>query len=272
MSGSDLIFYALNILPLMSIFYAAYWAFDIRHALTVRLYRNQAFGLGVFSLITLLAVLPSPQSGSSGVLGNTSFLLGYVFVTSIFWLGVLNFVDATALVSRRADPLLRDTLHWSKARYVFWFSQIFNVSFIVLGTIFSIITRNPTLANQILQGNNGAFTSIPAIIANLAWILAFGSFVVFVPVAIRAKDPTMRRHLKWLVILAALTGSFFLASGILGTIGGATVANFLSSPAGTLFTNTIFLLTIGYCLYRSARALVPLNRISPLEIAQSQTP
>jgi hypothetical protein len=241
---------------LLALVYAAYWAFDIRHALIVGLYRNQAFGLGVFSLVLILIAIPSPQPGSNGILSNVTFGVAYTLVTSAFWLGVIYFVDATVLASRRSDPLLRDTLHWSKIRYVLWAFQIFNVSFILLGVIFSAITGNSSLATQIAQGNNGAFTSTPAIIANLAWGAAFGSMIMFVPVAIRARDPTLRRHLKWLALFAAVIGIFFIITATLSQ------SSFLfATPAGTLLGNTILFSTAGYFLYRSARSLVPLNKL-----------
>jgi hypothetical protein len=265
MSSSDLILNIVNVLdyaPLLALFYAAYWAFDIRHALTVRLYRNQAFGLGLFSIVITLAALPSPLIGSSGILGSTWFLIGYTLVTSAFWLGTVYFVDASVLATRRSDPLLRDTIHWSKVRYVLWAFQIFNVSFILLGVTFSAITGNTSLANQIMQGNNGAFTSAPAIIANLPWGIAFGSFAVFIPVAIRAKDPSLRRHFKWLAVLTIVVGLLFIAMGIIGSYSGESL---FASAVGTLVGNSIFFGIAGYCLYRSAKALVPLNRIPKLE-------
>lgn len=268
MSSSDLILGILTVIgyvPLLALFYAAYWAFDIRHDLTVRLYRNQAFGLGVFCLVITLAALPSPEISSSGILGSTSFLIGYTLVTSAFWLGTIYFVDASVLASRRSDPLLRDTLHWSKVRYVLWAFQIFNVSFILLGVMYSAITGDITLANQIMQGNNGAFTSLPAVIANFAWGTAFVSFIVFVPVAIRAKDPSLRKHFKWLAILTVVVGLVFITMGILGSISSETIP---AGLVGTLVGNSIFFTIAGYCLYRSAKALVPLNRISKLEDAK----
>src|ERR1700719_3382495 len=109
MSSSDLLFIISNAIAygsLLAIVYAAYWAFDIRRSLSVRLYRNQAFGLGVFSLVIMLAALPSPQPGSSGILGNISFQVVYTLVTCVFWLGTIYFVDASVLASRRSDPLL----------------------------------------------------------------------------------------------------------------------------------------------------------------------
>jgi predicted neutral ceramidase superfamily lipid hydrolase len=139
-------------------------------------------------------------------------------------------------------------------RYFFWFVQIFNVSFILLGVTFSVASGQSTLLNQILAGNNGSEmrSNFPAFIANLAWAMVFVSLIVFLPVAIKAKDPVMRKHLKWLALAAAVTGVEFIALG--------AGVNQLSALSG-LLASSIFFVLLGYCLYRSARALVPLNRI-----------
>ena len=155
-------------------------------------------------------------------------------------------------------------------RYVLWTWQGFNVAFIVLGVIISVVSGNHTLANEIAQGNNGATSSIPATIANISWALSFGPFVVFIPLFIRAKDPTLRRHFMWLAILAGLIGLEFLASGILGS--NPSVAGLLNSEAGNLVSNAVFIITAGYFLYRAVRALVPLNRISSLEEIPNVSP
>jgi hypothetical protein len=218
----------------------------------------------------MIALLPSPLPGATGILGSISFEVGYILVTTIFWLGTLYFVDSSALAGRRSDPLLRDSLHWSKVRYVLWTWQGFNVAFIVIGVIVSAASGNHTLANEIAQGNNGATSSIPAKIADISWGLSFGPFVVFIPLFIRAKDPTLRRHFMWLAILAGLIGLEFLVSGLLGS--NPAVAGYMNSEAGSLIGNAVFIVTAGYFLYRAARALVPLNRISSLEEIPNVSP
>jgi magnesium-transporting ATPase (P-type) len=256
MSSSELILALSIVIPALSLCYAAYWALDIRKALRVRLYRNQAFGLAVFSLVLILALIPSPEPGINENFVSSLFVVVYFLLTSIFWLGVVNFVDATAQVSRRADPLLRDTIHWSKVRYVFWIIQIFNVSFILLALTFSYAFANPALLNQIILGNNGVSirSSLPAFITNLAWAVSFVSLVVFVPIATRAKDPLLRNHIKWLAITA---GVLFV---VLVIFSGLIPSGFYS-----LVVTAIGFVLVGYCLYRSARALVPINKISAIE-------
>jgi magnesium-transporting ATPase (P-type) len=236
----------------------AYWAFDIRHALNSRLYKNQAFSLGLFSMVLIIAILPSPDPGSGGILGSDAFLLAYFLITAVFWLGVINFVDATALVSRRLDPLLRDTMHWSKVRYLFWIIQGFIVSYTILAVTFAIAAKNTTLINEILQGNNNNLLSAAGIPVAMAWVLSFASLLVLVPVALRAKDPTLRRHLKWLAIFASVTLVLLLVSGAIGGFASSSS----SSGIGDLVGNLIFMGIAAFCLYRSAKALVPLNKIS----------
>lgn len=261
MSSNDIVLGIFTyLIPLIACAYPAYWSFDIRHSLNVRLYRNQALGLGIFCLVLYLAVLPSPTPGSADFLGSDSFLLSYFLITAFFWLGTIYFTDSSVLASRRLDPLLRDTLHWSKIRYVVWGVQIFSVLFILIGILYSLLTGDSVLLNQIMAGTNGTyFTNFPTFVAGLPWAVSFGSFVLFLPIAVRAKDRTFREHLKWLVIMGAIILALFFFSALLGS--------FFASSVGGLILNAFFFALIGYCLYRSARALVPINRISKLEAA-----
>jgi hypothetical protein len=264
MPSLDSIAYALSFLAPLALLYPAYWAFDIRHVLNSRLYRNQAFGLGLFSLVLIIAILPTPAPGSAGIIGSNAFLLGYFLITSVFWLGVINFVDASALVSRRLDPLLRDTIHWSKVRYAFWIIQGSIVAYTLLAVTFAIVAKNSTLINEILQGNNNSFQSGAGVPVALAWVVTFGSLFVFVPIALRAKDPTLRSHLKWLAVFAAvaLTEIFAYGALFIGTFSTSSPVSGTAALAG----NLLFFSITAYFLYRSAKALVPLNRISLLEV------
>ena len=250
---------------MLAFVYAAYWAFNIRRALAVHIYRNQALGVGLLSLIILLIVLPlpSPQPGSNGIFGSILYEIGFILVNSVLWLGAIYFVDASVLASRRSDPLLRDTLHWSKVRYVLWVLQIFNVSVILLSLAYSAITGNTFFANEVAQGNSGQFTSLPALCDNLAWFLALLSPIVFVPVAIRAKDPNLRKHFEWLAVLAGVIVIVLITSG------NSPIS---LTPAENLLSSMASFLAMGYCLYKSARVLVPLNRISSLEVTPRVEP
>jgi hypothetical protein len=49
-SSYDLVYVLTYAVPALMFLFAAYWAFSIRSALAVRLYRNQAFGIGLIAL------------------------------------------------------------------------------------------------------------------------------------------------------------------------------------------------------------------------------
>ena len=99
--------------------YAAYWAFGIRRALAVNIYRSQALGIGlvavsfailVFESVIRVFIIPLTQHYSFISL----VILFIVFLVLFYW------IDATMISARRSDPLLRDSLHWSKLRILPW--------------------------------------------------------------------------------------------------------------------------------------------------------
>ncbi len=213
--------------------YAAFWAFNIRRALAVRLYRNQALGIGIVAvgLASGLAILQLP-------LGDLWFLPVYsAFIIVFYW------IDASVLASRRSDPLLRDTLHWSKLRILLW----------ALNTIPMVVLLSFIAYFRILEGS---IPPDPGILGEIGFSAPFFvttiSGAAFVPIiAQRSKNITLRKHFRWFGLFVAFV--------------------FLLDPLGSLTTNDPFLMTLsffvallggGYCLYRSARSLVPLNRLS----------
>jgi hypothetical protein len=246
MSSSDIALQILNVLavitPVLVFGYAAYWALSIRKALHVRLYRNQALGIGLVAIAFVWDLIPAPP-----VITNT-----WVGVVSTYATLLLFFywTDASILASRRSDPLLRDTLSWSKFRVPVW------IAFLATGGVISVVsayanaTGNVALFNEISTGY--VVTSIPGIIYGITWLIPLSIGAIYLPaIALRTKDPTLKRHYEWFGLFAI---ALAIAGGILG---------FLTFPAieGDLLFLVEFVL-MGYFLYRSARSLVPLNRIS----------
>jgi hypothetical protein len=209
--------------------YAVFWALSIWRRLSVRLYRNQAFGIGIvaasFALLDLAQFTPVVTGGEQvggEVVGFTIIFL--VLVVLFYW------IDASILAARRADPLLRDTLYWRRLRFVFW------VVLAVL-TVASILGQVEFLSFFIIM----LFIIIPI------------SGAVFLPIAARRSgDASLRRQLKWfgafvllllvVSILAAPSGQGANVYGVAAMLGGIYSAD--------------------YCLYKSAKSLVPLNRLS----------
>jgi hypothetical protein len=221
--------------------YAAYWAFSVRHALKVRLYRKQAFGVGVIVLALWSTV------GIYGALQGLLSLQLFSALSTLTWyflfLTLFYWIDSSVLASRRSDPLLRDTLYWSKLRIPLW-----TVEFFAIGVTFSVlsyaeITGNIALLNQLAVGTFD--NAILNFVYGLPVVLGLVCGIVFLSaVAVRAKwDRTLRKHFGWFALFLLLA---------FGSIGNEP---FLIGP--------ISFLLAGFALYRSAKSLVPLNRISP---------
>jgi hypothetical protein len=216
--------------------YAAYWALGIRRALAVRLYRNQALGIGLVSLGFVGVVFGSTFAYQSAFAEVKDALQLLVFIIMFYW------IDASIRAGRRSDPLLRDTFHWKLVRLPLW---VLIIGF-YLALIFSAYLF-PELVNAI---------SVPTIL--LVFFIPVLSGALILPVvARRSKDFTLRRHLQWFALLAVaylvlLIGIFTIfpaQTGLSPYIGWADLWFFVG----------------GYFLYRSAKSLVPLNRISKLE-------
>ena len=213
--------------------FAAYWAFSIRHVLAVGIYRRQALGIGLVALIIASLLLSGILLAYLGAGGQvSSLLLIFAFGAMFYW------IDASVLAVRRSDPLLRYTFHWKQLRIAFWVLDIAALASIV--------------AIEIASGGNpnGQATDI---IFNLPFYITVLSGVILLPVvASRSKDIILRRHLVW----------FALFAGILAVC--ISVASFiLTVYAEELFTSVFGLYLGAYCLYRSSKSLVPLNRIAP---------
>jgi hypothetical protein len=257
MSSSDVILQILNALPVVAMVlifgYAGYWALNIRHALRVRLYRNQALGIGLLAIAFILLVAPA----ISPIISNSwlSVLIDGGILSLLLYL-----IDASVLASRRSDPLLRDTLSWSKVRIALW--PVFLICWGSLDVVcaYANASGNAALFNQYNAANPANFGSgISGLIINLFWLIPLASGTLYLSaIALRARDPTLKRHLKWFALFAVV----LLVTGFSGIITGL---------AGALLTFVEFVL-MGYFLYRSARSLVPLNKISPLEDASKVQP
>jgi hypothetical protein len=228
-------FFLVATLPIFA--YAAYWAFITRRALAVRVYRSQALatellGLTVwFSIFSVFLLSASPDLRVSQ--GLTTFAFALILLALFY------FADVTVRASRRSDPLLRDTLHWSIVRIPLWVGVIISVGGILAVAAYAAITDNLTLLNDFNTGDFG--NTIFNFLFNYAYLLPF---VGIVPVAVawhRAKwDATLRRHFLWLTV--ALVFLFIMTLVNVGFI-------------------EVFL-AAGYFLYRAARSLAPMSRLA----------
>lgn len=235
--------YAEYFLIIFMFGYAAFWAFSIRRALSVGLYRGQASGTGLVAAI--VAVVVTIVAGD--VFGN-QFVI--TLSTLVLIVVVFNFVDTSVAVARRSDPFLRDTLRWTRLRKYFW------------GLVL-VLDAVSGLAGVVLP-ESALYGSLEGIVINsTVFVVTLAIGAIAVPLsALRSGDLTLRVHFRWF-------GAFliFLLLFVV-VVAPAPPINFLGVTGFSLFVVAdfeaafVFMFMAAYCLYRCARSLVPLNRLT----------
>jgi hypothetical protein len=229
--------------------YAAYWAFSIRHALAVPLYRRQAFGIGfvvlaAWAIIAVFVVVPTATTLFANVVQFSAFY--FLFIVLFYW------IDSSVLASRRSDPLLRDTLHWSKIRVFLWIAIIITtaIPFLILGYI--SVTSSQALFDQLNSGTlGGADFSflLNVVVINFPIVIPICGLIYLPAIALRAKwDRSLRRHFLWFAPASVAMLLIFF-----GPTSGTGVFGEIVTP--------LVVVIMGYSLYRSAKALVPLSYV-----------
>lgn len=229
-SELSILFFSLWTLVVVVFMYAAYWAFNIRRILVTPLYRREAFWVGAMALyfVSLGAFLVVALTLELGglivnLLGAVVLSIGVVLI--FFW------IDSTVRIARRTDPLFRDTLMWSKLRYLFWVATFGGAA----GTFTTSISSSFVAATP--------FTGA----------LLFGAIALLLS-AKRSGDMTLRRHLRW-------TGLCILTEFIVGQ-SVQPVTDSLVDPYLAQSVVWPFVLIGAYFLYRSAKSLVPLSHLT----------
>jgi hypothetical protein len=238
----------LALLSLGIFAYAAYWAFNIRRAQTVRIYRNQALGMGFVSLAWILVFFNYVVVFHSGLYGLFVLFDSLIIMMAFYW------VDASVLAARRSDPLLRDTLHWQKLRVYLWGLLVASAAVVVFLTAYYeyVIGVEPQFMLNLPLGLTTGVVSLPS------QEVVYPSIIALPIAAYRSRDVFFRRSLAWFaafIVMIEIVGSFGTSSSFLPTLG---VFGSLTIAA--------------YCIYRSVKSLVPLNRISPQEIVPKAKP
>ena len=167
--GLSALFFAISIFPFA---YPAYWAFDIRRALRIRLYRSQALGIGLVCVAYV-----------AGAFDSTGTAYGIFILVVLYW------IDASFRAARRSDPLLRDSLHWSKLRIVFWI--------LTGGAIVAQTTGYFLGYSDFVPTSN----SLGGLLLVLPFFLVPASGVALgTVVARRSGDSNLRKHLAWFAL------------------------------------------------------------------------
>jgi len=246
-SSLDLVVLLGSAWMLLSFSYAAYWAFGIRRALALRVYRNQALGIGLVAVIVVVLFLFFSLTVAYDFqlfLARTLTPFIAVWQGSIVALQIVIFywIDASLLAARRSDPLLRDTFRWSHLRILFW------------ALLFGMIAVNIPFYFAFASGFG--FVSQLIGLGPVSVILISGA--VILPVAaLRSKDAFLRRNLAWFAVFVAVLFGSVLFGGFFSDLFQKVSEAFFSSLPGAYF------------LYRSIRALAPINRIDQGELTSA---
>lgn len=224
---------------------AASRALVLRGAITARLRKSQALGIGLtaaaiacFSTVFIQPPLPGGSTApGAGLISGLYFLAFFLLPWPLFFY----WVDSSVLNAIRSDPLSRDILHWRRTRKWVWgfLESMIGLYFVLAIVLVGIVGPLPTSLDNL--------NAIPifAIIG-----LPFVTGLVLLPIAARrSSDPTIKRHLRWF-------------GGFVGFLGLGVVGLFLEDITGVLFPAWQILWAVaGYSLYRSASSLVVVSKV-----------
>ena len=156
-------------------------------------------------------------------------------------------IDASAGAARRSDPLLRDTLHWTKVRLWLWTLNAAIIAlYISVALYYQAVGFNPKTAPPVLV----LIVYTLAIIVTVFVPLISGALLLAIG-ALRSGDTALRGHLQWFGVFAL----FMLIATL------ASTESYPEHHSGIGLLTYAGLFVGGYFLYRSARSLVPLNRL-----------
>jgi hypothetical protein len=238
--------------------YTAYWALVIRRSLMVQLFRRQALWTGAIAAI--YTGLFSVAFTFLLIIHSSSSLLDFIVSVSqdIGIIMIFAWIDTSVKIARRSDPLLRDTLSWSKLRILLWT--------IIIGAFIS--TYYFSISSALAGGSLSNAPSLPLLISLVtALATPFVSGLVVLPIsAARSKDPIFRRHLKWFSIFVIVLGTtvWLAVSAIFqGSVTGFIDIIEVIGKVPVLNEVTFLVIIIASCaLYQSARSLAPINRLT----------
>lgn len=236
---------------------STYRAFSIRKSLSIGLYRRQALWAGILCGISVVSYTMITLFGYSILKANTPVDFVVSFFQDLLILGMFAWIDATALVSRRADPLLRDPIRWTKIRRPVWA--------VVIGSLVAVYYFTIT---GVLSGGSLALAPSPAVLVALLVVLLvpFASGAILIPLsASRSGDVILRRHLRWLGLLVIAILAVALLFGVELAMGAAT--GFVDLLLVVIQNSTsnlalvVIILATSYSAYRCVQSLAPINRL-----------
>ncbi|HYB76255.1 MAG TPA: hypothetical protein VEC08_04790 [Nitrososphaerales archaeon] len=261
MSGDPLMVFDIltGVVVLLIFGYTTYISTNIGWSLAVGLYRRQALWVSVLSAIYALLLLEtfisvfylSTESAPEDLIVSLSQDIGII--------AIFAWADASARIARRSDPLLRDSLNWSKLRRFVW--ALLAVS--IASTYYFAFALVASTGSLSVAPSPGLLISLAAF---LFTPFVAGAFVIPVSAA-RTGDPVLRRHLRWFSLLFVLLVALSAYVVYVLAFGGASgyidiLRRIVENPASNTYLMLTYLVA-GYAFFKSARSLVPLNKVSP---------
>lgn len=227
--------------------YAAFWGFTVGRGLGLRPYRRQAlwvatagaFFAGQWLLQAAIApYYPYGTTPTTRIIVDSYNDAGYTLIFA--W------TDVSIPLLRRSDRLMRDLLHWKKLRLILW-------PLVLLGFV-----GHDLVLNSLTAFTGEPYTFIRNVISTVPYVVILLGAITLGLGMKRSRDPTLDRHVKWFGLSALLIIFTFLLGHFANTLG------FIPASSGLLIeTIDYVLLTFaGIFLYRSAKHLVPLSKIS----------
>ena len=213
--------------------------------------------LALWITIATFVVVPSSSTSSSSLASLVPSLEDYLAYSFLF-IVLYYWIDASVLAARRSDPLLRDSLYWSKIRVPLWIAIIDATIIPTLIMVYIGITSDTGGLNQLNAGTfGGPVVSflLDNVVFNVTVVVPICGIIYLPVIAIRLKwDKGLRRHFLWFAPVPVVV--LFIFYGPLSGVPDSFV---------TLMISGLMLVIAGYSLYRSTKALVPLNRISSVD-------
>lgn len=233
MTGSPIVYVDTAALTLSILIgaLASYRAFTSRRVLASPIYRSRALWTGTvafiaiaFAAVQIAAENTIPYVSFTGAYPAGTSLWGYIarILTLPGSVVVFAWIDRTIGVELEMDFLHRDTLNWSRLRPLAWV-------LVVVGAV----------GESTLTGG----WEYPVSVAVLAAPVVY-SAAVMAAGALRVRDETMRRYLKWMGLMVV---------SLLFQLVTSSVSFYLNFP----------LAIFAYFLYRASTSLL---KTSPLRI------
>lgn len=237
--------------------YTVYRAFLMRSSLSTGLYRRQALWIGVIGVLAIVT-FNTDFAFIFYLPYNTVVDFAVSFLNNGAILVLFGWIDTSALIARRSDPLHRNPISWTLLRKPVW----------ALLIVCDVLVFSLSISYVLAGGSLRTAAPLPELVTLSVFLITpFALGAVLIPLSsARTGDPVLRRHLRWLsVLVLGLFGISILFGSVLNSGQGYGFLDLSQVVVNHPASNLAFfglLLVLSYALYRSVGSLAPINRIT----------